>query len=111
MIKKLAVAGLGMTALLYISGCGQPEPAKLPTQSAATSATATAASTAVAIAPKISTGTEGRVSEAPAVAETAEGGSVGTTAPQLEGKTWVTSDHFPPKLTNRVYLVDFWSIT
>ena len=40
-----------------------------------------------------------------------DAGAVGTVAPKLDGKTWITADRLPPTLNNRVYVVEFWSIT
>jgi len=38
----------------------------------------------------------------------APGIAVGTAAPALEGKTWLTPDGKAPDVTGKVYLVDFW---
>ncbi|HEY3324029.1 MAG TPA: hypothetical protein VGP72_26490 [Planctomycetota bacterium] len=42
------------------------------------------------------------------VALAGEGVSVGSAAPALEGKTWITSDGKAPELQGKVYLVHFW---
>jgi hypothetical protein len=43
-----------------------------------------------------------------ALAGEAQGVTVGTVAPALEGKTWLTADGKAPELQGKVYLVHFW---
>ncbi|MCY3018669.1 MAG: hypothetical protein NTW87_06525 [Planctomycetota bacterium] len=43
-----------------------------------------------------------------ALAKEAPGIPVGTAAPALEGKAWVTADGKAPELQGKVYLVHFW---
>ena len=43
-----------------------------------------------------------------AFAGEAQGITVGSSVPALEGKTWLTADGKGPELQGKVYLVHFW---
>ena len=43
-----------------------------------------------------------------APAAEAPGIAVGTAAPAIEGKTWVSQDGKAPELKGKVHLIDFW---
>lgn len=54
------------------------------------------------------TGTASAAAVKPALAEP---GAVGTLAPELKGKSWLTADGKAPDLKNKAFVLEFWSVT
>jgi hypothetical protein len=114
-MEKNAIVAKGGVALVLLSlsaviGCGQPTSTRQTTTLAPSTGTAVSKATGTASATATSVTATSTVTDV-AKPGAAEPGAVGTVAPPLKGKTWLTADGKAPEFKNKAYLVEFWSVT
>jgi hypothetical protein len=95
---KHNVVALGILLALLAVGCGEPSKPAAPAVGSAPGKSA---------APPVSSA---KPEAAPEVAAAEEPGAIGSLAPELKGKAWLTADAKAPELKGKVYLVEFWSV-